>query len=107
MGYLPAPKDLLTECVMNHTKILIDIGGRGNKKLIAKVISFDHHFNMVLTNVVEKWTEKRGGVLEHKAERNKVLISILKDVFQCHIICEKCNIQVQCTWYTGCAVSAT
>ena len=64
--YNEGPLSLLKECVMNHTKVLIDIEGRGNKKLIAKVISFDHHFNMVLTDVVEKWTEKKGGVLEHK-----------------------------------------
>ena len=61
--YNDGPLSLLKECVMNHTKVLIDIG---NKKLIAKVISFDHHFNMVLCDVVEEWTEKRGRVLEHK-----------------------------------------
>ena len=60
------PLSLLKECVMNHTKVIIDIGGRGNKKLIAKVISFDEHFNMVLCDVLEEWTEKRGRVLEHK-----------------------------------------
>ena len=64
--YNDGPLSLLKECVMNHTKVLIDIEGRGNKKLIAKVISFDHHFNMVLCDVVEEWTEKRGRVLEHK-----------------------------------------
>ena len=64
--YNDGPLSLLKECVMNHTKVLIDIEGRGNKKLIAKVISFDHHFNMVLTDVVEKWTETRRGILENK-----------------------------------------
>ena len=51
---------------MNHTKILIDIEGRGNRRIIAKVIGFDRHFNMVLTDVVEKWTETRRGILEIK-----------------------------------------
>ena len=64
--YNDGPLSLLTECLMNHTKVLIDIEGRGNKKLIAKVISFDHHFNMVLTDVVEKWTETRRGIVEIK-----------------------------------------
>ena len=59
------PLKLLTESVMNHTKILIDIEGRGNRRLIANVISFDHHFNMVLTDVVEKWTETRRGILKN------------------------------------------
>ena len=64
--YNDGPLSLLTECVMNHTKILIDIEGRGNKKLIAKVSSLDQHFNMVLCDVLEEWTEKRGRALEHK-----------------------------------------
>ena len=49
-----------------QTKVIIDIGGKGDKKLIARVISFDHTFNMILCDVVEEWTEKRGRVLEHK-----------------------------------------
>ena len=64
--FTEGPLKLLTDSVMNHTKILIDIEGRGNRRIIAKVIGFDRHFNMVLTDVVEKWTEKRGRVLEHK-----------------------------------------
>ena len=54
--FTEGPLKLLTESVMNHTKILIDIEGRGNRRIIAKVIGFDRHFNMVLTDVVEKWT---------------------------------------------------
>ena len=64
--YNEGPLSLLKECVMNHTMVIIDIGGKGDKKLIAKVISFDHKFNMILCDVVEEWTEKRGRVLEHK-----------------------------------------
>ena len=64
--FTEGPLKLLTDSVMNHTKILLDIEGRGNRRIIAKIIRFDRHFNMVLTDVVEKWTEKRGGVLENK-----------------------------------------
>ena len=64
--YNEGPLSLLKECLETHTKVVIDIGGKGDKKLIAKVISFDHKFNMILCEVVEEWTEKRGRVLEHK-----------------------------------------
>ena len=64
--YNEGPLSLLKECVENHTKVIIDIGGKGDKKLIAKVISFDHKFNMILCDVVEEWTEKRGRVLVHR-----------------------------------------
>ena len=64
--FTEGPLKLLTDSVMNHTKILIDIEGRGNRRIIAKVIGFDHHFNMVLTDVVEKWTETRRGIVEIK-----------------------------------------
>ena len=60
------PLKLLTEIVMNYTQILIDI--EGNRRLIAHVIGFDSHFNMVLTNVKEMWSEKCGrrGIVEIK-----------------------------------------
>ena len=64
--FTEGPLKLLTDSVMNHTKILIDIEGRGNRRIIAKVIGFDRHFNMVLTDVVEKWTETRRGILENR-----------------------------------------
>ena len=64
--YNDGPLSLLTECVMNHTKVLIDIEGKGNRRLIAQVIGFDRHFNMVLTNVKEMWSETRRGILENK-----------------------------------------
>ena len=64
--FTEGPLKLLTDSVMNHTKILIDIEGRGNRRIIAKVIGFDRHFNMVLTDVVEKWTETRRGIVEIK-----------------------------------------
>ena len=62
--YTEGPLKLLTESVMNYTQILIDI--EGNRRLIAHVIGFDSHFNMVLTNVKEMWSETRRGILENK-----------------------------------------
>ena len=63
--FTTGPLKILTESVMNYTQILIDI--EGNRRLIAHIISFDSHFNMVLTNVKEMWTEtRRGGILENK-----------------------------------------
>ena len=57
---------MLRECVENRTKVIIDIGGRGDKKLIAQVVSFDHRFNMVLKDIVEEWIERRGRVTIHR-----------------------------------------
>ena len=62
--FTTGPLKLLTESVMNYTQILIDI--EGNRRLIAHVIGFDSHFNMVLTNVKEMWSETRRGILENK-----------------------------------------
>ena len=57
---------MLRECVENKTKVIIDIGGKGNKKLIAEVVSFDHRFNMILRDIVEEWVERRGRVRIHR-----------------------------------------
>ena len=62
--FTTGPLKILTESVMNYTQILIDI--EGNRRLIAHVIAFDSHFNMVLTNVKEMWSETRRGILENK-----------------------------------------
>ena len=62
--YTEGPLKLLTESDMNYTQILIDI--EGNRRLVAHVICFDSHFNMVLTNVKEMWSETRRGILENK-----------------------------------------
>ena len=51
---------MLRKCVENNTKVIIDIGGKGDKKLIAQVVSFDHRFNMILRDIVEEWNERRG-----------------------------------------------
>ena len=51
---------MLRECRINGTKVIIDIKGIGNKKLIAKIVTYDHRFNMILKDVVEEWYERRG-----------------------------------------------
>jgi small nuclear ribonucleoprotein D2 len=50
------PMAVLTSAVRNHTQVLISC--RNNRKLLARVKAFDRHFNMVLENVREVWTEK-------------------------------------------------
>ena len=64
--YQEGPLSMLRECVENETKIIIDIAGKGDKKLIAHVVSFDHRFNMILRDIVEKWVERRGRVRIHR-----------------------------------------
>ena len=64
--YQEGPLGMLRECVENRNKVIIDIGGRGNKKLIAQVVNFDHRFNMVLRDLVEEWIERRGRVTIHR-----------------------------------------
>ena len=64
--YQEGPLSMLRECVEDKTKVIIDIGGKGDKKLIAQVVSFDHRFNMILCDIVEEWTERRGRVIEHR-----------------------------------------
>ena len=69
--YQEGPLSMLRECVENKTKVIIDIGGKGDKKLIAQVVSFDHRFNMILKDIVEEWVEKRGRVRIHKKEKHR------------------------------------
>ena len=49
------PMSMLTTAVKQHTQVLISC--RNNRKLLARVKAFDRHFNMVLENVRELWTE--------------------------------------------------
>ncbi|KAI8909734.1 hypothetical protein EDD86DRAFT_206174 [Gorgonomyces haynaldii] len=49
------PLSLLTTAVKNRSQILVST--RNNRKLLARVKAFDRHFNMVLENVKEMWTE--------------------------------------------------
>mmetsp|Transcript_29834 Transcript_29834/g.83356 ORF Transcript_29834/g.83356 Transcript_29834/m.83356 type:complete len:111 (-) Transcript_29834:263-595(-) len=53
--FAAGPLSILQDSVKNHTQILINC--RNNKKLLARVKAFDRHFNMVLENVKEMWTE--------------------------------------------------
>ena len=62
--FTTGPLKILAESVMNYTQILIDI--EGNWRLIAHVIGFNSHFNIVLTSVKELWSETRRGILENK-----------------------------------------
>ena len=64
--YQEGPLSMLRECVENSTKVIIDIGGKGDKKLIAQVVSFDHRFNMILRDIVEEWNERRGRETIHR-----------------------------------------
>ena len=58
---MSGPLSILQDSVKNHTQILINC--RNDKKLLGRVKAFDRHFNMVLENVKEMWTEypKSGG----------------------------------------------
>ncbi|CAJ0953289.1 unnamed protein product, partial [Mesorhabditis belari] len=49
------PLSILTQAVKNNSQVLINC--RNNKKLLGRVKAFDRHFNMVLENVKEMWTE--------------------------------------------------
>jgi len=49
------PLSVLTQSVKNNTQVLINL--RNNKKLLGRVKAFDRHFNLVLENVKEMWTE--------------------------------------------------
>ena len=49
------PLSVLTQSVKHNTQVLINC--RNNRKLVARVKAFDRHFNMVLENVKEMWTE--------------------------------------------------
>ena len=49
------PLKVLTEAMKSNTQILINC--RNNKKLLARVKAFDRHYNMVLEEVKEMWTE--------------------------------------------------
>ncbi|KAL5464142.1 hypothetical protein EMCRGX_G033109 [Ephydatia muelleri] len=49
------PLSVLTQAVKYNTQVLINC--RNNRKLLARVKAFDRHFNMVLENAKEMWTE--------------------------------------------------
>ena len=49
------PLSVLTQSVKTNSQVLINC--RNNRKLLGRVKAFDRHFNMVLENVKEVWTE--------------------------------------------------
>lgn len=58
------PLSLINDSVVSKTPVIISL--RNNHKIIARVKAFDRHCNMVLENVKELWTEKRGNKAENK-----------------------------------------
>lgn len=70
--HIHGPMSLLYEAIKDNRKILINL--RSNKKLIANIINYDKHFNMVLENVLEIY--KRPGKIKELQERvfNKLFL---------------------------------
>lgn len=66
------PLSILHQSMTSQTPVLILC--RNNHKLLARVKAFDRHFNMILENVQEIWTE--GGV---KGKGKKKAKAINKD----------------------------
>ena len=54
--YQEGPLSMLRECVENKTKVIIDIGGKGDKNLL----------HMILRDIVEEWIERKGRVTIHR-----------------------------------------
>lgn len=52
------PMSLITDSMNSKVPVIISL--RNNHKIIARVKAFDRHCNMVLENVKELWTEKKG-----------------------------------------------
>uniref|UniRef100_A0A7E4VUQ4 Small nuclear ribonucleoprotein Sm D2 n=1 Tax=Panagrellus redivivus TaxID=6233 RepID=A0A7E4VUQ4_PANRE len=67
------PLSLLTHSVKNNTQVLINC--RNNKKLLCRIKAFDRHFNMVLEDVKEMWTELP------KSGKGKKKTAVAKDRF--------------------------
>jgi small nuclear ribonucleoprotein D2 len=72
------PLSMLTQAVRSHHQVLIAC--RSNRKLVGRVKAFDRHFNMILENVKEMWSEGgkgKGG----KGQKKKVAKPMNKDRF--------------------------
>lgn len=52
------PLSLINDSVITRNPVIISL--RNNHKIIARVKAFDRHCNMILENVKELWTEKKG-----------------------------------------------
>ncbi len=68
---MSGPLSMLTQAVKEKTPVMINC--RNNKKLVGRVKAFDRHFNMILENVQEMWTEIPKGKGANKGQ------PILKD----------------------------
>ncbi|CCF55933.1 hypothetical protein KAFR_0A04970 [Kazachstania africana CBS 2517] len=58
------PLSLINDSVLTRRPVIISL--RNNHKIIARVKAFDRHCNMVLENVKELWTEKKGKSLVNR-----------------------------------------
>lgn len=65
------PLSMLALAVRSQSQVLISC--RNNKKLLARVKAFDRHFNMVLEDAREMWTDggKKGKGKKKAAPINK------------------------------------
>ncbi len=70
---------MLTQAVRNHSQVLIAC--RSNRKLIARVKAFDRHFNMVLENVKEMWSEGGSSGKAGKGSKKRTAKPINKERF--------------------------
>mmetsp|Transcript_8187 Transcript_8187/g.6824 ORF Transcript_8187/g.6824 Transcript_8187/m.6824 type:complete len:109 (+) Transcript_8187:29-355(+) len=67
------PLSLLTKACEDNSQVLINC--RNNRKILARVKAFDRHFNMVLENVRELWTEVPKGGSNKKAVNKDRFVS--------------------------------
>ena len=56
-SYKTGPFRLLYDAV-HDPKSSILVQCRNDRKILAKLVAFDHHFNLVLTNALEIWTRQ-------------------------------------------------
>lgn len=65
------PFSVLFQAVKNNSQILINV--RNNHKLLARVKAYDRHFNLLLEDVKEMWTDvsKGGKGRERRTAINK------------------------------------
>lgn len=69
--YVTGPLSVLHNSVQSNSQILINC--RNNRKLLCRVKAFDRHFNMILEDVQELWTElpKKGKGTKRSKPVNK------------------------------------
>lgn len=62
------PLSLLASAMKSATQVIIAC--RNNRKLLARIKAFDRHWNMVLEDVTEMWTEHSKGGKGGKASKD-------------------------------------